>query len=182
MDFSNACRTAILVGHRQAGECFRARRLRLHTLQRVGGALQTDLVFGSTVFKGSAGGICVTRKSGDVVIFSSLFKGRVELGFRVPWDAPAKRRPHAGGRAACKAGGIYGSRKSVEVMYDSSLCKGRAGGICGSQNSVYVDLRDDRNSPSIPSSTGSGQALFQRGKQSNFQFPQQPKSHPRAST
>ena len=37
-------------------------------------------------------------------------KVRVEPGIRVPWDVPARRWPHAGGHAACKAGGIFGRK------------------------------------------------------------------------
>ena len=62
----------------------------------------------------------------DVVFSASLFKGRVEAGFRVPWDAPPKRWPHAGGHAACKAGGICGGGKFADAY-----------------------ARNDRNSPSI---------------------------------
>ena len=38
-------------------------------------------------------------------------KGRVDPGFREARFAPVKRRPHAGGCAAYKAGGIFGYRK-----------------------------------------------------------------------
>ena len=48
-------------------------------------AIQTDLVFGTT-----------------------LFKGRVERGCRAACRSPSKRCPDAAGHAACKAGGICG--------------------------------------------------------------------------
>ena len=71
-------------------------------------AARSDLRFPKERLEARAPGLdCVGAIQTDVVIGPYLFKGRVEAGFRLPWDAPPKQWPHAGGHAACKVGGIY---------------------------------------------------------------------------
>ena len=66
-----------------------------------------------------------------VVVGSSLFKGRVEQGFRVACHSPAERYSGASEYAACKLGGICGAGKFADVA-----------------------VGDDRKSPSIPLLSG----------------------------